>query len=120
MPVRKMKFQSRITADWDRLPKVEGRVLAFDTMEVEGRHSRFALVDTEDGHVQVFESEGLKEGFATCAVGDFVSIEFLAMVETANKRRFRKFRIQVWEDPNAGPVPAVADHKVSTRGKGKR
>jgi hypothetical protein len=107
MPKEKVKFQSRITADWDAIPTLEGRNLGFGKLEVEGQTRRFMLLDTIDGEVTVFESEGLKEGFGACDLGDYIRINFMAMVETKGGRSFRKFRVKVWSDSEAPTLRKV-------------
>jgi hypothetical protein len=109
---RSVKYQSRIVANWDRTPLVEGRVLGFDKMTLDNKERPFMTVLTADGEVQVFESEGLKDAFGSAAVGDFVRFEFLALVETKAKRAFRQFRAQVWEDKAAAPPPKPTATKV--------
>jgi hypothetical protein len=109
---RSVKFQSRIVANWDRQNIVEGRVLEFDKMLLDNKERPYMTVLTKDGEVQVFESEGLKDAFASASVGDFVRFEFLALVETKAKRAFRQFRAQVWDGKADGPVPKPTATKV--------
>jgi len=121
MAEQKLKFVSRNTANWTRDAKAEGRVIDKGTDMIKDKERHYITLDTKDGDLRVFETEGLKETLAACAVGDFVSIEHLGMVETSNGRDFRQFRTKVWEDPSAGPLaprsaaPAKAAARASKR-----
>lgn len=105
MSERRMKFQSLILANWDKVPVVEGRIVDKGVEDIEGRKVDYITVDTQDGHVKVFRSEALGEAFDASIVGDFCKLEYLDTVLTAQKRPFRRFRSQVWDDPSA-PVLA--------------
>ncbi len=113
---RNYKFKSRYTANWDRIPKVEGRVIDRGTMTVADRQAQFIKVLTADGEVTVFKSAGLDELFGICEVGDFVSIEFLGLVETTKGREFRQFRSSCWTDESA---PAIEGAKRRGRKPGR-
>lgn len=104
MTEKRIKFQNRITANWEKLDVVTGRVLMVDVADIKGKKRRFMDVKTADGDVQVFESAALEEAFKIASIGDFVRFENLGTVETSNNRTFRQFRVQVWEDPDAEPI----------------
>lgn len=101
---RQYKYKSRVTANWDRIPKVEGRVIDRGTMTIKDRPAQFIKVETADGEVTVFRSAGLDELFTACEVGDSVSIEYLGTVETSKGREFRQFRSSCWTDDS---LPAI-------------
>lgn len=105
---RTYKYKSRIVANWDRIPKVEGRVIELGSQKIDNRVSHFMKVETEDGEVTVFKSAGLEDLFNAATTGDFVSIEYLATVETQKGRPFRQFKSSCWTDESA---PAVAARK---------
>jgi hypothetical protein len=107
------KYKSRVVANWDRIPKVEGRVVEKGSVKIENKDRAYLLVNTDEGEVQVFHSAGLDDLFTASSLGDFVSIEFLAMVTTKKDRRFRQFRASCWTEEDAPPVVAV-----SGRGRG--
>jgi hypothetical protein len=117
MANRTYKYKSRVVANWDRIPKVEGRVIAKDSVKIENRVRPFMMVLTSDGEVQVFESAGLVDLFKSAELGDFVSIEFLATVETSKGRAFRQFRSMVWTDDDAEPMESVNPTGKRRRGR---
>jgi hypothetical protein len=103
---RLYKYKSRVTANWDRIPKVEGRIIDKGSMTLKGKARPYLKVDTEDGEVTVFESAGLDDLFSAAGVGDFVSVEYLATVVTAKGHSFRQFRSSCWTEPDAEPISA--------------
>lgn len=103
---RLYKYKSRVTANWDHIPKVEGRIIDKGSMTIKGKSRAYIKVDTEEGEVTVFASAGLDELFAASAVGDFTSIEYLATVVTAKGHSFRQFRSSCWSEPDAEPINA--------------
>lgn len=111
-----MKFQSKVTANWDRMERVEGRVIDRGESTIEDRVRPFILVTTEQGPVQVFQSAGLDDTFAQVELGDRISIEHLGTVQTSKGRTFRQFRTQVWIDPDDAPLPKGVASAVATRG----
>lgn len=108
---RLYKYKSRFTANWDRVPKVEGRVIDRGSLTIDKKDRPFLKVESSDGEVTVFQSAGLEDLFKAAAVGDFVSIEFLALVQTAKGRAFRQFRSSCWTDPDALPVSGKRGRK---------
>jgi len=103
---RQYKYKSRYTANWDRVPLIEGRVTDRGSMSIEKRTRAYIKVETADGEVTVFESAGLADLFKAVAVGDFVMIEFLAVVPTKAGRTFRQFRASCWTEADAEPILA--------------
>jgi hypothetical protein len=101
-----IKYLSRIVANWDRVPLVEGRILEKGKAKIKDRDRGFIFVATDEGEVQVFESAGLEELFDAATVGDFCRIQYLATVATSNNRTFRQFRASLWSDPEAPPLKA--------------
>lgn len=117
----KLKFVSRNTANWTRDVKVEGRVIDKGVEKIKDKDRHYITLETKDGELRVFETEGLKETMAACAIGDFVSIEHLGMVETSNGRDFRQFRTKVWEDASAAPLaPRPTAQVQGSKGASKR
>ncbi|HXK37158.1 MAG: hypothetical protein A2V70_19435 [Planctomycetes bacterium RBG_13_63_9] len=116
---RQYKYQSRYTANWDRVPKVEGEVVDKGSLTVKGKRRPFLKVRAEDGEVTVFETAGLAELFAASDVGDQVSIEYLGTVETAKGHQFRQFRALCWSDSDgAEPMAAPARRGRKPREQG--
>jgi len=96
-----VKFQSRVTANWEKIPIVEGAVKAMDTEKIDKRVSRFIVVATDHGDVRVYQSSGLEEAFTHVEVGDSVRIEYLGLIQTKKGRAFRQFRAEVYGDAEA-------------------
>ena len=95
---RQFKYRSRYTANWERIPKVEGVVLEKGRQKLKDRTASFLKVQAEDGEVTVFESAGLADLFKVAEIGDSVSIEYLGTVQTQAGRDFRQFRSAVWTE----------------------
>lgn len=104
MGEQNVKFVSRNTANWTRDKIVEGRVVDKGVEHIKDKDRPYITLDTKEGELRVFETEGLKETLQVADRGDFVSIEHLGMVETTAGRNFRQFRTKVWTDASAGPL----------------
>jgi len=116
MSAKQFKYKSKITANWERIPKVEGRVFDKGVLEVDGKARPFIMVETETDQVQVFQSTGLDDLFKIAERGDRVSVEFLALVTTSKNRTMRQFRSSCWTEETDAPLPkpvAVAPPKQS-------
>lgn len=115
MPVTN-KLRTEVTANWDRHPKVEGRILRIDSQEIDGPKGveivPYLLVDDKDRFVRVYKSAALEEAFAVAKVGDFISVESIGMRLTKSQRQCRQFDVRVWADSDAAPV---VESKVATR-----
>lgn len=113
---RQYKYRSRYTANWDRIPKVEGAILERGVQNINGRKAHFLKVQAEDGEVTVFESAGLADLFKVAEIGDTVSIEYLGTVQTQAGRDFRQFRSSVWTEGDA----AASAKRTVRRGRKPR
>lgn len=115
MPV-KNKLRTEITANWDKHPRVTGRVLRLDSQEIDGPKGvelvPYVLIESDQRFVRVYKSAALEEMFAVAKVGDFVDIESVGMRLTKSQRQCRQFDVRVWEDSDAAPV---VEAKVKTR-----
>ena len=110
-------YKSKVTANWDRMKEVIGRVVEKGSELIENKDRPFIVVETERGDVRVYETEGLKDLFAAVNPGLFVNIEHLGLVTTAKGHQFRQFRSEAWTDPDAAPLKARATAPV---GRGRR
>lgn len=110
-------YRSKYVANWDRISKVKGQVSEKATIKYEGKTRPYIMIETDDGQVQVFESAGLADLFASVKVGMFAEIEYMATVTTKAGRPFRQFRAAVWVEANA---PAVVVTKDESRAKSRR
>jgi len=108
MSSKQFKYKSKITANWERIPKVEGRVFDRGVLSVEGKERPYLMVETETDQVQVFQSTGLDDLFKVVERGDRVSIEFLALVTTSKNRTMRQFRSSCWTEEADAPLPKLA------------
>jgi len=104
MANRNYKYQSRVVANWDRIPVVEGRVLSRGSVKIDGKDREYLMVETTEGEVQVFTSAGLADLFAAVKVGFHVRVEFLALVQTKKDRTFRQFRASCWTEEGDAPM----------------
>lgn len=115
MSERKLKFQSRISANWDKVPIVEGRVTERGTETIDDKARPWINVLTAEGDVRVYQSAGLEEAFKVTAVGDMVRIEFLALLTTKKGQSFRQFRTQVWTDEETAQFATTARKPRTTK-----
>jgi hypothetical protein len=120
MAERVSLFKSKVTANWDRMKEVIGRVVEKGSELIEAKDRPFIVVETERGDVRVYETEGLKDLFAAVVPGVFVNIEHLGMVQTSKGHQFRQFRSEAWTDPDAAPLKArPVDRQTRGRRAGK-
>lgn len=115
MPVKNL-LRTEITNNWERHPKVAGRVLRLDTQDIDGlkgvEQVPYILVESDGRFVRVYKSAALEELFAVVKVGYFVDIESVGMRVTKANRNCRQFDVRCWEDTDAAPVDPA---KVKTR-----
>lgn len=83
--------------NWDENPILTGKVLKIKETEVtnkrtgEVRDTRFAVIETENGEEQLWESANLKELFDGITPGSKVWVLFKGMVKLDGNRSMRMF-----------------------------
>jgi hypothetical protein len=115
MPVKNL-LRTEITNNWERHPRVTGRILRLDEQSIEGPKGvevvPYILVESGNRFVRVYKSAALEEMFSVAKVGLFVDIESVGMRTTKSNRQCRQLDVRVWEDTDA---PAVDPVKVKAR-----
>lgn len=104
MSERVSLYKSKVTANWDKMDRVTGRVVEKGQETIEGKVRPFLTVETERGDVRVYHTEGLSDLLTIAVPGTFVDIEHLGMVQTRKGNNFRQFRAEAWTEPGAPPV----------------
>jgi len=122
-----LKFRQRSvkTADWDRTPRLVGRVaslgvftgselhddlteeqrtaLAADSAPNPAGNRLYLTLETRTGVYRVFESAALRDAFAAVNVGDGLALTYLGMVAIKKQgKTMRDFQTQVFDWPGLG------------------
>jgi hypothetical protein len=100
MPEPVYKYKSVRNVDWDRVPKVEGRLTEKGSHDIEGKERGYIVVDSGPVLFRVYESADLADCFKAAEVGDHVSIEYIETVSLKKTgRKLRRFASSVSTEP---------------------
>ena len=96
------KFRSTRNVDWNRVPKVIGRVVEKGSHPLDGEEREYIVLDDGPALHRVYRAADLGDAFKVAAIGDMVSIEFVESITLKKTgRKLNRFNVAVWSEPKA-------------------